>query len=85
MDENSTNSTSLYLYWWIPVPSNVTFQFLPSIAKAEPNATWINVTRWIEDNTSMGYQFVNLEPYTRYNLTVYVKIKGQSTVYPPAK
>ncbi|XP_014221695.1 sortilin-related receptor-like [Trichogramma pretiosum] len=82
VDERSTNETSLFLYWWIPIPSNVTFQFMPSISYAEPDAKWTNASQWIEDT---GYHFLNLEPYTKYNLTVYVKIKGQSTVFPPAK
>lgn len=84
VDENSTNSTSLYLFWWMPVPNNVTFQFLPSIATVgPPNPVWKNASKWIEDTT--GYQFFDLEPFTRYNLTVYVRVKGKSEVYAPAK
>ena len=82
MDERSTNATSLYLFWWMPTPTNVTFEFLPSIALAEPNAKWTNATSWIEDTE---YQFNGLQPYTTYNLTVYVKLKGQSLVFPPFK
>ena len=66
----------------MPIPNNITFEFLPSIALAEPNAAWTNASRWIEDTE---YQFTQLAPYTRYNVTVYVKIKGQPTVFPPAK
>lgn len=82
VDERSVNATSLFLFWWMPVPTNVTFEFLPSIASVEPGANWTNASEWIEE---MEYQFNNLNPYTRYNLTVHVKLKGQSTVYPPAK
>ncbi|KAG7199404.1 hypothetical protein KM043_014034 [Ampulex compressa] len=82
VDERSVNMTSLFLYWWMPIPINVTFEFLPSIALAEPTAKWRNVSEWIDDTE---YQFNNLEPYTRYNLTVYVRRKGQTTVYPPVK
>lgn len=82
VDERSINSTSLFLFWWMPVPTNVTFEFLPSIAVAEPGANWTNASEWIED---MEYQFNNLKPFTRYNLTVHVRLKGQNTVYPPAK
>ncbi|XP_011882721.1 PREDICTED: sortilin-related receptor-like [Vollenhovia emeryi] len=82
VDERSVNDSSFILYWWMPIPSNVTFEFLPSFARAAPGAKWANVSEWIEDTE---YQFNNLEPYTKYNLTVYVKVKGQATVFPPAK
>ncbi|XP_025152986.1 sortilin-related receptor isoform X2 [Harpegnathos saltator] len=82
VDERSINDTSFFLFWWMPIPANVTFEFLPSIARAVPGATWTNATDWIEDT---DYLFNNLDPYTRYNLTVYVKLKGQNTVFPPAK
>lgn len=82
VDERAVNDTSLFLFWWMPIPSNVTFEFLPSIARVTSNVQWINNTKWIEDTE---YQFNNLEPYTKYNLTVYVKVKGQNTVFPPAK
>ncbi|XP_046432202.1 sortilin-related receptor-like isoform X1 [Neodiprion fabricii] len=81
VDSKSINASSLFLYWMIPVPSNVTFEFLPSIAKSETNATWTNATSWIEKDE---YQFNGLRPYTKYNLTVYVKLKNQTTVFPPA-
>lgn len=74
VDERSINSTSLLLFWWMPIPTNITYQFLPSIAKAESTGTkWINATSWIEDNE---YRFNNLEAYTPYNLTVYVRLKS---------
>lgn len=83
VDERSINDSSLFLFWWMPIPSNITFEFLPSIARAMvPAAKWTNATEWIEDTE---YQFNDLDPYTRYNLTVYVRLKGQSTVFPPAK
>ncbi|XP_053974316.1 sortilin-related receptor-like [Hylaeus volcanicus] len=82
VDERSVNATGFILFWWIPVPANVTFEFLPSISLAEPGANWTNATKWIED---MEYQFNNLQPYTRYNVTVHVRLKGQSNVFPPAK
>lgn len=84
MDERSTNATSLFLFWWMPIPTNVTFEFLPSYALVdEPNPKWTNATEWIQDTE---YQFNGLEPYTSYNLTVYVRLKGQTTsVFPPFK
>lgn len=82
VDERSMNATSFVFYWLMPVPNNITFEFLPSIAYAIPGANWTNASNWVAD---MEYQFNNLKPYTRYNITVYVRIKGQSTVFPPAK
>ncbi|XP_034941871.1 sortilin-related receptor-like [Chelonus insularis] len=82
VDERSTNATSLFLFWWMPIPTNITFEFLPSISKAEPGAKWTNATSWIEDNE---YQFNKLEPFTLYNLTVYVRVKGRSVDFPPVK
>ncbi|XP_066589021.1 sortilin-related receptor-like [Prorops nasuta] len=82
VDGKSINATSLYLFWMVPIHSNISFEFLPSIALVEPNSTWKNASSWIEDTK---YQFNNLEPYTRYNLTVYVRVKGDTTVFPPAK
>ncbi|CAL7939536.1 unnamed protein product [Xylocopa violacea] len=82
VDERSINATSFFLYWWMPMPNNITFEFLPSIAYATPGANWTNASDWMENT---DYQFNNLKPYTRYNVTVYVRIKGQTTVFPPAK
>ncbi|KAJ8687024.1 hypothetical protein QAD02_022818 [Eretmocerus hayati] len=81
-DERSTNATSLFFFWWIPIPKNVTFEYMPSIALAEPGAKWTNASKWIEET---DYHFSDLEPFTRYNLTIYVKIKNQPTVFPPAR
>lgn len=82
IDERSVNESSLYLYWWMATPQNVTFEYLPAYSLAEPDAKWINASKWISDTV---YQFTNLEPYTKYNLTVYVKIKNQPTVFPPSQ
>ncbi|XP_046815781.1 sortilin-related receptor-like isoform X1 [Vespa crabro] len=81
VDERLINATSLFLFW-MPIPNNVSLEFLPSIARIESDAKWTNASTWIEDTE---YLFSGLQPYTRYNLTVYVKLKGQSTVFPPAK
>lgn len=53
---------------------------MPSISKVE-SSKWENKS-WTED---MEYEFTGLEPFTKYNMTVYVRIKNNKTVYPPAK
>ncbi|XP_063978327.1 sortilin-related receptor-like [Diachasmimorpha longicaudata] len=82
VDERSTNSTSLLLFWWMPIPTNITFEFLPSISKVETGSKWGNASSWIEDTE---YRFNDLEPYTSYNFTLYVRLKGQSAVFPSFK
>lgn len=81
VEEHSVNETSLRLFWWTPVPGNGTLEYLPSYSIANsPHTQWFNAS-W---TTEMEYQFTGLQPYTTYNMTVYVKIKGGET-YQPAK
>ncbi|XP_011301031.1 sortilin-related receptor [Fopius arisanus] len=82
VDERAANSTSLLFYWWMSIPTNITFEFLPSILKIVPGSKWQNTSNWIEDTE---YRFNDLEPYTTYNLTVYVRLKGQTVDYPSPK
>lgn len=70
------NATSFLIYWWIAVPQNMTFEYLPSIYTG---GNWKNTT-WIE---ATEFRFSNLEPFTLYNVTVYVKIKGTSKEFVP--
>lgn len=78
VDERGINSTSLWLYWWLPSPAtpDPKLQFLPSISLSgnttNPPPTWTNLT-WIDH---MNYTFTNLRPYTEYNLTVWVRLEG---------
>lgn len=81
VDERSLNSTSLLLYWWIPVPAGVKFEFQPSWAEAHEGATWTNFSDW---ENSLQSTIQELRPFTTYNLTVYVRIKGEPKVFPPA-
>lgn len=81
VDEHGINTTSLLLYWWLPIPQNITFEFRPSISKVTPGSKFMNFT-WIEYSE---FRFTNLEPYTEYNMTVYVRVKGSQKSFTPAK
>jgi sortilin-related receptor len=84
VDERSVRNTSLLLYWWIPKPANIKLEFLPSYAEARSGASWTNYSTWMDTNT-FQVNIDNLNPYQLYNLTVYVRIKGSPTAFPPAK
>jgi sortilin-related receptor len=70
------DATSFLIYWWIAVPQNMTFEYLPSIYN---KGAWKNIS-WTE---ASEYRFTNLEPYTPYNVTVYVRIKGTTKEFVP--
>lgn len=82
VDDHGSNSSALHLYWWIH-NSSTPLEFRPSYAEVlnHRNSNWTNTT-WID---RMEYLFSNLKPYTMYNLTVYVRVKGEKQVYPPVK
>ncbi|XP_046384175.1 sortilin-related receptor-like isoform X2 [Ischnura elegans] len=80
VDSHSKSPTSLLLYWWISTPNDTKFEFLPSYSVLDSDK-WVNHTEWISE---LEFKFVNLTPYTSYNLTVYVKIKDSDQVFPPA-
>lgn len=71
------NATSFLIYWWIAVPQNMTFEYLPSIYS---NGNWKNISQWIDQTE---YRFTNLEPFTLFNVTVYVRIKGTNKEFVP--
>lgn len=77
VNERTLNTTSFLIYWWIAVPQNLTFEYLPSIFI---KGAWRNNTEWVNQTE---YRFNNLEPFTLYNVTVYVKIKGSHHEFVP--
>ena len=77
VNERTLNSTSFLIYWWIAVPQNMTFEYLPSIFVKD---AWKNNTDWI---LSTEYRFLNLDPFTLYNVTVYVRIQGSKREFVP--
>jgi hypothetical protein len=77
VNERTLNSTSFLIYWWIAVPQNLTFEYLPSIYL---KGSWKNNSEWIEQTE---YRFNNLEPFTLYNVTVYVRVKGAKREFVP--
>ncbi|XP_057669254.1 sortilin-related receptor-like [Diorhabda carinulata] len=79
VDERFTTSNSFYLRWWTPQAPAIKFEYLPSIKKIG-NDQWKNES-WTSQNF---YNFTNLQPFTKYNLTVYVKIQNTSVIFPPA-
>lgn len=77
VNERTLNTTSFLIYWWIAVPQNMTFEYLPSIYIKD---SWKNNTDWIE---TTEYRFNNLEPFTPYNVTIYVRVKNTKREFVP--
>lgn len=69
------------MFRWIPIPDKEHLEFLPSISKVQDGHKWKNMS-WTEYSE---YKFNNLEPFTQYNMTVYVRVKGTKTVFPPER
>ncbi|BET01296.1 Low-density lipoprotein receptor repeat class B [Nesidiocoris tenuis] len=84
VDRYTISSSSITLLWWVgAVSPNITLQFMPSIAEMLENGqqSWKN-TSWISDHR---YTFDKLLPYTRHNITVYVKLLSTNEVFPPGQ
>lgn len=84
VDEASITSNSLRIYWYIQSPPSFTskFEFLPAISPAPPaNEHWTNHSTWINET---NFLFTNLQPYTKYNITVLSRVVGDRIVPPPA-
>ncbi|CAG9765567.1 unnamed protein product [Ceutorhynchus assimilis] len=80
-DMRGSDATTLLLYWaFSPALPDVKLQFLPSISKVGSDK-WRNES-WTEETE---FQFKNLVPFTKYNMTVYVREKDKSIVFPPAR
>jgi hypothetical protein len=84
VDERSIERDSLLLYWWIPKPADKKLEFLPSYKEAFEGASWTNFSKWLDSNT-FKTTVEGLKPYQMYNLTVYVRVEGTKTAFPPAK
>ncbi|KAL1509813.1 hypothetical protein ABEB36_004494 [Hypothenemus hampei] len=80
--QGSSDESSLLLYWAISITDKtpVKLEYLPSISKSGENK-WRNES-WTEKTE---YLFTNLQPYTFYNMTIYVREKSKMIVFPPAK
>lgn len=75
------NATSFLIFWYMPVNGgeNQTFEYLPSITKANIQ-DWANHSAWIQQTE---HRFSALTPFTTYNVTVYVRAKGSQHVDSP--
>ncbi|CAH2090468.1 unnamed protein product [Euphydryas editha] len=80
IDQTSINSSSFLISCWLAQQKSVLYSFLPSIAKVS-DGIWKNMT-WTNDSV---YRFTDLEPYTDYNVTVYVQDSKSNKVYPSMK
>ncbi|XP_045481036.1 sortilin-related receptor-like isoform X2 [Harmonia axyridis] len=80
MGADEKNATSVYFFWWMPLPSNISLDFMPSISKIDENK-WLNMS-WTNESQ---FVFNDLKPFTHYNMTVYVRNTNTSVIFPPAK
>ncbi|KAL4715818.1 hypothetical protein ACJJTC_006397 [Scirpophaga incertulas] len=81
IDQPSINSTSFLITVWIAQKFTVWFSFLPSISKVS-DGIWTNMSWYPETIYSTKiFRFTNLEPYTNYNVTIYMKDSKTNETY----
>ncbi|XP_073946301.1 sortilin-related receptor-like isoform X2 [Choristoneura fumiferana] len=76
VDQPSINSTSFLISFWMSQQKMVLYSFMPSICKVE-HGVCQNMT-WIHESV---YRFTDLEPYTLYNVTFYIKDSRSNKTY----
>ncbi|KAI5646185.1 sortilin-related receptor-like [Phthorimaea operculella] len=76
VDQLSINSSSFLISCWMPQQKTVQYSFLPSIAKVA-DGVWKNMT-WTNDTV---YRFTDLEPFTNYNVTFYIRDSLSKKIY----
>ncbi|XP_068629296.1 sortilin-related receptor isoform X1 [Battus philenor] len=80
VDQSSINSTSFLISCWMAQQKMVLYSFLPSIAKVS-DGVWRNMT-WTTDSV---FRFTDLEPYTNYTVTFYIRDSKSNKTYPSMK
>lgn len=80
VDQSSINSTSFLISCWMAQQKMVLYSFLPSISKVS-DGVWLNKT-WTNDSI---YRFTDLEPYTNYNVTFYIRDSKSNRTYASMK
>ncbi|KAJ2951649.1 hypothetical protein O0L34_g13807 [Tuta absoluta] len=76
VDQLSINSSSFLISCWMPQQKTVQYSFLPSIARVA-DGIWKNTT-WTNDTV---YRFTDLEPFTNYNVTFYIRDSLSKKIY----
>ncbi|XP_037293354.1 sortilin-related receptor isoform X2 [Manduca sexta] len=76
VDQTSINSTSFLISCWMAQQKMVLYSFLPSISKVS-DGKWTNMS-WTNDSI---YRFTNLEPFTNYNVTFYIRDSKSNRTY----
>ncbi|XP_076274083.1 sortilin-related receptor-like [Rhynchophorus ferrugineus] len=78
MDLKKSTSTSLAVTWNL-IQTEKELEFMPSISKVSEK-TWKNQS-WVRDSE---YIFEKLQPFTSYNITIFVREVSSKVVFPPA-
>lgn len=84
VDKLHVNTTSVPVSWSLERPATDDLEFLPSISPVSSGTVkpaWNNHSTWLTDPF---FTFTNLQPYTQYNITVFVRIAKKARIFPPA-